>query len=140
MAGSSHTSSDELITDINVVPLVDIILVVLIIFMITASALSRRAIGVELPKAATGEPAESSTLVLTLDGDGALYLDGARIAKEALGPALDAAVQKNPASQAVIAADARRSHGEVVQLIDFIRAHGVYKFALNVDPADEARP
>ncbi|MBL8953981.1 MAG: biopolymer transporter ExbD [Myxococcaceae bacterium] len=140
MAGSSQTSSDELITDINVVPLVDIILVVLIIFMLSATALTRKAIGVELPKAATGEAAENVTLALALDRDGALFLDGAPIARDALGPALDAAVKKNHEAQAIIAADARRSHGEVVQLIDFIRAHGVHKFALNVDPAEEARP
>ena len=70
---------DAPIVDINVTPLVDIVLVLLIIFMVTATYIVKPSIKVNLPEAATGEATESTSLGLTLTGNGALLLDGEAI-------------------------------------------------------------
>ena len=74
MAGGIR-EDDDLITAINVTPLVDIVLVLLIVLMVTSSYLVNKSINVELPKAATGETT-TPTMSISLDVDGKLYLDG----------------------------------------------------------------
>jgi biopolymer transport protein TolR len=80
MAGGAGAFDDDdsgrMITDINVTPLVDIVLVLLIIFMVTATYIVNPTIKVDLPKAATGTDQTRTTLALTLDRTGALYLNG----------------------------------------------------------------
>jgi len=134
MAGSASEDPDEMITQINVVPLVDIILVVLIIFMLTANLIAKQSLKVELPEAATGEGAEATTVALTLDKEGDLYLNGQPTTEPELAKYLPSVIEADPKAQAIIAADKGRSHGEVIHLIDFVRQHGIYKFALNIDP------
>ena len=138
MAGGAQDDSDDMITQINVVPLVDIILVVLIIFMITANLIAKQSLKVELPEAATGEAAEPTTLALTLDEDGNLYLNGVPTAEPDLLAYLREVAATDSEAQAIIAAHKDRSHGEVVRLIDLIRQHGIYKFALNIEPVAAA--
>ena len=140
MAGGVSSDPESMITDINVTPLVDIILVVLIIFMLTANLIAKQAIEVDLPQAATGEGTEPTTLALTLTKEGDLYLNGAPTDEAALKAYLPQVVEADPKAQAVIAADKSVSHGRVVRLIDLIRQLGVYKFALNIDPGQPDVP
>lgn len=140
MAANFQDDQDEMITEINVVPLVDIILVVLIIFMLTANLIAKQSLKLELPEAATGEGAETTTLALTLDKDGMLYLNGQPTTEAELSKYLPTVVEADPKAQAIIAADKGRSHGEVIHLIDFVRQHGIYKFALNIDPVAPTVP
>ena len=77
MAASVEEHDDE-ITGINVTPLVDITLVLLIIFMVTATYVVKEAIEVDLPRAASGGQTVGPTLAFALDREGKLYLDGAR--------------------------------------------------------------
>jgi biopolymer transport protein TolR len=134
MAGSA-SDNDEMITGINVTPLVDIILVLLIIFMLTANIINKPSIEVELPEASTGEASEPTTLALTLNKGGELYLNGALTDEAALKTYLPGVAKSDPKAQAVIAADKEVSHGRVVWLIDLVRQAGIYKFAINIDPA-----
>ena len=106
MAGVSN-DPDELITEINVVPLVDIILVVLIIFMLTADLIAKASIQVDLPEAATGEAPAATTLALTLTSSGDLYLNGVPVTEDALRSYLPELVKSDPKAQAIIAAAAR---------------------------------
>ena len=76
MAGPAIEDDDEPITGINIIPLVDIVLVVLIIFMVTASYIVTPAIRVELPKAASGEPVANTVLSLVLTREGEMFLNG----------------------------------------------------------------
>ena len=82
MAGGVR-EDDDLITSINVTPLVDIVLVLLIVLMVTSSYLVNKSISVELPKAATGETT-TPTMSISLDLDGKLYLDGTGIDEKQL--------------------------------------------------------
>jgi biopolymer transport protein TolR len=133
MAASAQ-NDDDMITGINVTPLVDIILVLLIIFMLTANIINRPSIEVELPQASTGESAEPTVLALTLTKGGELYLNGKVTDEAALRAYLPEVARTDPKAQAIIAADTEVSHGKVVHIIDLIRQLGIYKFALNIDP------
>ena len=137
MAGGASQDSDGIISDINVTPLVDIILVLLIIFMLTANLIEKKAIEMELPKASTGESTDPTTLALSLTKTHVLYLNGTEITPASLRPRLEEVAKKDSKAQAIIAADKDVSHGEVIGLIDLVRQAGIFKFALNIDPAPE---
>ena len=123
-----------MITDINVTPLVDIMLVLLIVFMLTADLMDKQAIHVELPKAATGEAGTPTTLALTLTKTGEMYLNGILTTEANLRSKLPEVVRKDAEVQAIIAADKEVPHGEVIHLIDLIRQGGIYKLALDIEP------
>src|SRR5262245_59645279 len=137
--GASNFGGDEdpgrMIVDINVTPLVDITLVLLIIFMVTASYIVSPAIKVELPKAASGSEQSRTTLALTLMKDGALFLNGERSSDAAVMKYIGDELPKNPELQAIIAADRAVPHGDVVHVIDLVKRAGVHRFAINVDRA-----
>ena len=144
MAGAASQFEDDdsgrMITEINVTPLVDIILVLLIIFMVTTTYIVNPSIKVDLPKAVTGTDQVRTTLALTLTKDGQLYLNGEKSDEARLLAQIKAELPRNPDLQAIIAADKAVPHGDVVRLIDLIRRAGLYKFALNIDPAALTKP
>lgn len=140
MAGGTQNDSDGMITDINVTPLVDIILVLLIIFMLTANLIDKQAIELELPKAASGEAVEPTTLALMLTKDGSLFLNGKPTDEATLKAYLPGVAKRDARAQAIIAADKDVSHGSVVHLIDLVRQAGIFKFAINIDPTDGSAP
>ena len=144
MAGASTHYDDEeggrgAITDINVTPLVDITLVLLIIFMVTAPMIANNpSIKVELPKAATGDETLKSTLALTLSRDAGgnvtIYANGEKTDEKAVSAMIPDMLAKNKDLQAIIAADRGISYGDVVHIVDLVKSLGVHKFALNTDP------
>ena len=138
MAGGASFGGDDdggrMIVDINVTPLVDITLVLLIIFMVTASYIVSPAIKVDLPKAASGSDQTKTTLAITIAKDGALYLNGERSSDSGIVGYIGGELPKNPDLQAIIAADKVVSHGDVIHVIDLVKRSGVHRFALNVDP------
>lgn len=139
MAGGAQGDDEDLITAINVTPLVDIVLVLLIVLMVTSSYLVSQAINVELPKASTGEATSSKSLSISIDVDNQLYLDGAKIGEDALQQRIRAAYKEDPEVKAVISADGRVRHEKVVSVIDLLRKEKVTKFAINTSPSDEQK-
>lgn len=133
MGMKSGADLDDQISDINVVPLVDIILVVLIIFMVTAPMFIKPTINVNLPKAASGENSTPSQLSISITADGKLSLNGNAADEEAIKNKAQEQVAKNPEIQAIISADKDVSHGRVVSIIDVVKAAGVKKFAISID-------
>ena len=128
-------ASDEgegAITGINVTPLVDVILVVLIIFMATAPIIARRAIKLDLPKAALHEKMATDALNVALDGKRQLTLSGKPVTAEQLKRALTLAVSVNAAQPVSVSADRALPYGDVASLLDDIRAAGVRKVGLEV--------
>jgi len=130
-------NDDEMITSINVTPLVDITLVLLIILMITASYVAAKAIPLDLPKGATAETTPV-TLSVSIDKDGKTFLEAAPIDDAGLRAKVRAARAADPETRAVIAADGRAAHKHVVHVMDLLRREEVTKFAINVDPEDVA--
>jgi biopolymer transport protein ExbD len=138
MAGGSQHGDDDLITDINVTPLVDVVLVLLIILMVTATAIVSKTIPMELPKAATGEQTPS-TLAVSIDHSGNIFLDTIPVTPEELRTRVRAAHDVDEDLRAVIAADGRVAHANVVQVIDILRQEHITKFAINVRPEEIGR-
>ncbi len=134
MAGAFNSNGeDEIFSGINIAPLVDVVLVLLIIFMITAPAIYQSAIKVSLPKASTGESSQKSPLSFTLTQNGELSWNGEKVDWDTLGKrlaGLGEAAQKEPA---MVSADTATPHGTVVRLMDALRQAGIYRFALNVE-------
>lgn len=124
---------NEAIAEINVVPLVDIILVVLIIFMVTAPMIMKPSINVNLPKAASGDQTTPTKLNVSLTADGRINLNGAFVDEEAVKKQSADQVAANPEVQAVISADKDVPHGKVIALLDIVKSAGVKKFAISID-------
>ena len=139
MAGSTGRRRG-IVAEINVTPLVDIMLVLLIIFMLTAHLIAKQAIEVELPRAAQSTALPPTTLAVTLTRDGTLYLNSVLVTPDALRLAVKAAVAKDPKTQAIIVGDKAVSHGRVVWVLDTIKSLGITSFAIQIDPAEMLSP
>jgi biopolymer transport protein TolR len=137
---ASATRKRGIISDINVTPLVDIMLVLLIIFMLTANLIAKQAIEVELPRASQATTLNPTTLAITVTRDGALYLNGKPIASGPFRDAVAAAVAKDPRTEAIIAGDKAVSHGRIVWVLDVVKSLGVASFAIQIDPAAMLAP
>ena len=133
MAGFQTGDDDDVISGINVTPLVDIVLVLLIIFMVTTSYIVRSQIEVDLPKAASGESETKKTLTFQITKSGEYLMDGEATTLEAIGAVVDGRAADNPELRAVIAADKGVAYGRVVDLIDTIKQNGLDQFALNIE-------
>ncbi len=138
MAGGLQGDDDDGITGINVVPLVDIMLVLLIIFMVTTQFVQDELrnrmppnVEVQLPKAASAEDSNPSLLSLVINAKGDIYLDGAISNLAALKEKVQGLQAQGKKADAIIAADERVSHGAVVSVIDTLRILGVVDVALN---------
>jgi len=123
-----------LITDINVTPLVDIMLVLLIIFMLTAHLIARQAIEVQLPKAAQATTLTPTTLAVTLTREGRMFLNGNPVTPVELRAAVASTMAKDAKTQVIVAGDKNVSHGRVVWVLDVVKSLGVTSFAIQIDP------
>lgn len=132
MAFDAHDSDEEVIATINIVPFVDIVLVLLIIFMLTSAAIIRASIEVDLPRAASAGAGVNSTLNLVLTQDGTLYLNGEPTDADSLAGYVAREAAKEEDLQAVISADTKVDYGAVVKVIDLVKSNGVKAFALNL--------
>ena len=135
----ANDDEDE-ITGINVTPLVDVMLVLLVIFMVTATYIAHKSIEVRLPKADTGASASSTrNLSFVLDKNARLYLDGKAFdlnnIKNHIEKLRSSGEEENKTLQlqALIAADKETPHGAVVELIDTVRKNAINDFAINVE-------
>lgn len=133
--GKLGGGEDEPLTSINIVPLVDIILVVLIIFMVTATYMVKPAIRIDLPDAATGENTEPTSLGISVAADGTLMLDGTVITEPDLKARVAQEFTKDANVVCLISGDKDSRHGDVTHVIDLVKSLGVTKFAINIDPA-----
>ena len=133
MAGSSGSDDDDIIVGINVTPLVDIVLVLLIIFMVTATYIVRASIEVDLPRAAHGGESTGPLLSVVITRDGVIYLDGVQRTEEELVARSREAVAANPEARAIISADKGALHGAVVRVIDVVKGAGISRFAINIE-------
>jgi biopolymer transport protein ExbD len=132
MASASSNDEDG-INGINVTPLVDVTLVLLIIFMVTAKLIAGHGVPLDLPKAATAG-ATQTMLTLSIDAQGKVLANGEPIADDAaLRNQTREALRKNPELRTVIAASAAASHGSVMHVVDTVRDAGAVKIAFAAD-------
>jgi biopolymer transport protein ExbD len=132
MAASS-SDDDDIIVGINVTPLVDIVLVLLIIFMVTATYIVRASIEVDLPRAAHGGETTGALLSVVITKDGEIFLDGVKRTEAELVERSREAAAASPEARAIIAADKGALHGAVVRVIDVVKGAGIARFAINIE-------
>ncbi len=125
-----------MISGINVTPLVDIVLVLLIIFMVTASYIVKEAIEVDLPRAAHAGEATGAVLAVVLTRAGDVYLDGVKRTDAELKARVHEAVTRDHGARAIISADRAALHGAVVRVIDILKGEGVSRFAINIEKVE----
>jgi biopolymer transport protein TolR len=136
MAASAKWDDDDGINEINVTPLVDVMLVLLVIFLVASIYIVKDAIEVDLPKAASAGETLDTTLAIVIDREGRLYLNGRPTPDELIGQACKQASEKDANAQAMIAADQNVKHGDVIRVIDLVRSNGLTRFAINVKQTD----
>jgi len=138
MAGGALDNSEEEISGINVTPLVDIMLVLLIIFMVTATFIANKAIELKLPEAdsAQTQKPDEKTITFAIDKDGKLWMDNGAVEFEEVGPKIRSEREKKPGVSlaANISADAKTPYEMVVKLIDIVRKNEIIDFAITTDP------
>lgn len=134
MAGGSYNSdSDEPIAQINVVPLVDIILVVLIIFMVTAPLVLKPTIDVDLPQASSGETKQApKNIEVVINRAGDLYLDGSKVTLEQLKSTVSLEAEKSKESSVVLTADKEVTLEGLTTIIDAIKGSGIKKVGFSI--------
>lgn len=121
------------IVGINVTPMVDVVLVLLVIMMVSATYIAQQSLKVELPKTATSDDVAASPAAVTITKEGDYLFDGAPVDARGLTDRLRGAVQANADLSLVITADEHATHGSVVHVIDVAKVAGISKFAINVD-------
>jgi biopolymer transport protein ExbD len=139
MAAASN-DNDDVISAINVTPLVDITLVLLIIFMVTAKIIVAQGMPMDLPKAASGETVQTIFSVeLTVDGKTRVDTKFVRN-DDAISGLAKTAKLKNKDLRAVIRADSKVEHGRVIHVLDLLKRAGIAKIAFAVSPLQEGVP
>ncbi len=141
MAGGSQ-ESDDAINGINVTPLVDIMLVLLIIFMVTAKLIvSQSNVPLDLPKASNGRNDIQVVFSVVLAADGSTQVDSKPVPNdEAILALAKEAAAKTPDLRAVIKADSAVQHGRVIHVLDLLKQAQVSKIAFGVTPVGSGAP
>ena len=124
--------------EINVIPLVDVVLVLLIIFMVTAPMLYR-GMDINLPRSSSNTIKPEERVVLTVERDRRVYVDKELIPLAQLQQKMDALHRKNPEVSVFLRADQDVPYGMVVQVMDGIKKAGIVKLGMVTDPVVEER-
>ncbi len=135
MAGpiQDNDSEESDISDINITPFVDVVLVLLVIFMITAPAIMKDVINLRLPKTETSDGKIMQTLGVAINRDGNILLNGQITDDAGLATATKESLAIDPLTQAVITADVEVVYGRVVKVIDLMKSVGLEKFAVQIE-------
>jgi biopolymer transport protein TolR len=133
------TRRRPLIAQINITPLVDVMLVLLVIFMVTAPMI-QQGVSVQLPKATTGPlPSEQRQLLVAIAGDGGVYFNDAPISIEELSRRLQPLFQAQPEQAIRLRADKRVPYGRVAEVMAAVRNAGARKIGMVTEPVAQER-
>lgn len=129
----NSTDDNAEISDINITPFVDVVLVLLVIFMVTAPMMVKTTMDLKLPSAENTDEIKQDTLSVTILKSGNVMLLGKLISADDLKLEVKKAVQRNPTVQVLMEADKMATHGMVIELIDVVKAAGATNFAFQVE-------
>ncbi len=121
------------IVGINVTPMVDVVLVLLVIMMVSATYIVSQSLKVELPKASSSNEAVTSLAAVTLTKDGKIYFNQQPITERDLIQKFKEGIAANEDLSLIVSADKEVPHGSVVHVIDLAKIEGILKFAINVE-------
>jgi len=135
MAATSGARSKgrAMIVGINVTPMVDVMLVLLVIMMVSATYIVSQSMRVDLPNASTSDGAVPSLAAVTIAADGALRFDDEPVTEAELVAHLHRVHGEASEITLVVSADTAAHHGNVIHVLDLARAEGITSFAVNVE-------
>ena len=133
MAMGSSKDEDGMISEINITPMVDIMLVLLIIFMVTANFIKKDSVNINLPKVAAADANIKESVQVALTKDGRIFLEGNTVTQEYLVHQLERDARLRPNMRVTLSADESLSYGTVSQVMGLLRKSGVTKIALSVN-------
>ncbi len=137
MAAQDTGRDDEIVAAINMTPLVDIVLVLLVIFMVTAKVMSEQSVPMNLPKAASAT-AVQTVLTVSLDEQGQLFADGRKLTGDAeLRSVAKDKTRQHPELRTVLRAAGSANHASVLHVLDELRQSGITRIAFAADPIAE---
>ena len=120
-----RSPSSQPMSDINMTPLIDVMLVLLVIFIVTAPLMTS-SLKLELPRAEGAQPGDApATLALAVDAEGRLYAGDEPVAPEQLAARVREAAARNPATEVHLRADSRVPYGRVAELIGLVQSGGL---------------
>jgi biopolymer transport protein ExbD len=133
MAGTLGGSRNRTISGINITPMVDVMLVLLVIMMVSATYIVSQSLKVELPKAASASDSAVSLAAVTITSDGKYYFNQQPVDEAALVAKFKAAAATNDEISLIVTGDKEAKHGSVVHVIDLAKLEGIRKFAINAE-------
>src|SRR5688572_19922916 len=133
--GGGDEGEEQLFAEINITPLTDIFLVLLIIFMVTSSVMvadaGRAGVKVNLPRGATKEiTSGKNDITVAITSDGKMVVDGKEISADTLRASFEEAHKRDPETQVVVQADEQTHHGRVVAVMELAKSAGLRKLAI----------
>lgn len=129
--------NEDIMAEINMTPLIDIMLVLLILFMVTSSVSLESGLDVELPQVAGNtENKEGSVVIISLDSTGQLSVQGKRVPLEQLGMAIKEAMVTEKTGLVILEGDRKSKLGNAVQIMDIAKAAGATKFAIAAEAGE----
>ncbi len=132
--GRKIEGHEEAINDINITPFVDVVLVLLVIFMVTAPVMLKESLKVNLPKTLTADiTTKAATLGVAITKEGQIVLSGKLLSEQALTQELSKIASDAPDTNFLISADVEARHGDVVRFIDLLKRNGLHRFALQIE-------
>jgi biopolymer transport protein ExbD len=129
LPGDEETDG-EIVAEINITPLTDVFLVLLIIFMVTSSVIANTGKTVKLPEAQEASATPPKAVNVTISTDGTIQVDGAAVRRDALRAALEAALAKTEEKHVILRGDKDIVYGEAVYVLDQAQLAGAEGFAL----------
>lgn len=129
--GSKKENGDEILSEINMTPLIDIMLVLLIIFMVTSSISLESGLDIDLPKTSnSANTKEGSAVIISLDQEGHLSVQGKKVTTEQLSTAIKTALVDEKTQLVVFEGDTKSTLGRMVEIMDVAKLAGAEKFAI----------
>ncbi|MFW6126841.1 MAG: ExbD/TolR family protein [Thermodesulfobacteriota bacterium] len=129
MKGPNHGP----ITDINMTPFVDIVLVILIIFLLTATVMLPRTFSIALPKASQADKLESVPVIVSIDREGNIAINGTGLSQDSDFDKMFLSQKQGKETLAIIAADQDTRHGRLIEVIDRLKGLQVTRIGIEVD-------
>jgi len=121
------------IAEINITPMVDVVLVLLVIMMVSATYIVSKSLKVELPKTASKADSVPMVAAVVVTKEGGYFFNDEKVDEAALKAKLHEVAAKDPSTSVVVSADRDAKHGEVVHVVDLAKVEGLTKFGINVE-------
>jgi biopolymer transport protein ExbD len=130
MAMNNNKNQDEILSEINMTPLIDIMLVLLIIFMVTSSAALQSGLDVQVPEVSAVTDKQPQVLIVSLAKDGKIAVAGQVVSPEELAMAIRTELEKLPVKAVILEGDGQAPLAEIMRIMDLAKANGATEFSI----------